>query len=122
MNEPLILELSNALQRYLASQSSLSEFRDWFDAATWNLEETDILLQQVIGEIELRLAEFSNGHWSESELRERFIPLLTVAVVSARPLITTGVSNVTSSPATDPRSGFGIQFAEATLSGVGSRT
>ena len=121
MNQPLVLELASELQRYLASHISLSEFRDWFDSATWDIDEESILLRQITREIELRLAEYSNGHWTEGELRDMFTPLLTIAAVSSRPSFSTGASSVTSSPATDPRSGFGIRFEEAISSGAGLR-
>lgn len=68
------------MQRYLASylnrEISLSEFRDWFDAETWDLDmEPNTPLGQVVGEIELRLAEFTNGHRTEDELRAMLNPL-----------------------------------------------
>jgi hypothetical protein len=33
-------------------------------------------VRQIAGEIELRIAEFTNGHLSETELRALFQPLL----------------------------------------------
>jgi hypothetical protein len=73
MSEPTLQELRDRLSTYLTGNSSLSEFRDWFDVETWDMAaEPDSSAREVAGEIELRLAEFTNGHLSEDELRHHF--------------------------------------------------
>lgn len=72
------------MQRYLAQylnrENSLSQFRDWFDSETWDLDlKTETALGQIVGEIELRLAEFTNGHRSEGDLRYHLESLLPKA-------------------------------------------
>jgi hypothetical protein len=78
MERRLDLDIHNQLVSYLAGDSSLQAFRDWFDSSTWDMEETganqDAL--RLAGEVELRLAEFSNGHWTEDELRSKLLPLI----------------------------------------------
>lgn|SRR5208283_195414 len=77
MSGPTLQELRSRLVTYLGGNSSLSEFRDWFDVETWGIAgESDSLLRNLAGEIELRLAEFSNGHLSENEVRRHFENLL----------------------------------------------
>jgi hypothetical protein len=66
------VELQDQIVRYLANRISLGEFRNWFDAASWDAEiDSKSELSAMIGEIELRLAEYSDGHWTEEELREQ---------------------------------------------------
>lgn len=80
MQNGLDLEIHNQLVRYLAGEISLRDFRAWFDASTWHMEERganrDAL--DLAGVIEFRLAEFSNAHWTEEELRSRLLPLVRV--------------------------------------------
>ena len=71
MNQPTVLELQTQLSRYLSNGITLEGFRDWFDDATWGLgAEPDSLIRQKAGEIELRIAEFTNGHLTEQELKD----------------------------------------------------
>ena len=82
MQNRLDLEIHDYLVRYLAEEISLQEFRGWFDASTWDLGERGANndASDLAGEIELRLAEFSNGHWTEAELREKLQSLLRVPI------------------------------------------
>lgn len=65
-------ELQDQVVRYLANRISLHEFRNWFDVASWEAEiEPNSRLYAMIAEVELRLAEYTNGHWTEEELREQ---------------------------------------------------
>ncbi len=73
----LDVEIRERLAGYLAKQISLDEFKEWFIPATWEVEETgDRLSYDLSNEIHLRLAEFSNGHWTDDELRRIFSPLM----------------------------------------------
>jgi hypothetical protein len=77
MDENLLREIRTHLGRYLSGKSSLRQLREWFDVETWGLAaEPDSPVRQLAGEIELRLAEFTNGHLSETELRALLQPLL----------------------------------------------
>ncbi len=70
MNQTTVLELQTRLSRYLSNATTLEEFRDWFDDATWGLAaEDDSVVRRGAGKIELRIAEFTNGHLTELELK-----------------------------------------------------
>jgi hypothetical protein len=80
MPEPTLQEVQRYLATYLSGEISLSQFRDWFDAETWDLDmQPDTPLGQVVGEIELRMAEFTNGHRTEDDLRYHLESLLPKA-------------------------------------------
>jgi hypothetical protein len=106
MKTKIDLEIYNQLVRYLAQEITLEQFRDWFDASTWNIEQSganqDAL--DLSAEIELRLAEFSSGHWSENELRSRLLPFVGTYIQreqlwgAANSWYRTSSSNVTVSP------------------------
>jgi len=65
------------LREYLDRRISLSQFRDWFDLETWDIiDKVPSATQELAGEIELRLAEFTSGHLTEDELRTLFSSLL----------------------------------------------
>jgi|SRR3990172_5128588 len=78
MERRLDLDIHDQLVSYLAGDKSLTAFRDWFDSSTWDMGEIganqDAL--RLAGEVELRLAEFSNGHWTEDELKSKLLPLI----------------------------------------------
>ncbi len=77
MDSGLLSDIREHLRRYLSHEISLDQFREWFDVATWDvIDESSPATQQVAGEIELRIAEFTNGHLRETELRTLLQPLL----------------------------------------------
>jgi hypothetical protein len=80
MSEPTLQDVQRYLATYLNGEISLPQFRDWFDAETWDIDmQPDTPLGQVVGEIELRLAEFTNGHRTEDDLRYHLESLLPKA-------------------------------------------
>ena len=81
MTSGIDLEIRASLVRYLNDDMSLAEFEDWFVPVAWGIERTGNRgAIELAGEIELRLAEFSNGHWSEPELRSKLASLADVYV------------------------------------------
>ena len=77
MNSSLLSEIRDHLRQYLSREITLDAFRDWFDAETWDIiDKCPAATQQFAGEIELRVAEFTNGHLSETELRTMLQNLL----------------------------------------------
>jgi hypothetical protein len=71
------------LAQYLDARITLREFQAWFVPATWNLEATaDPAAFNLATEIELRLAEFTNGHITESQLRDIFLSIATTYTVT----------------------------------------
>jgi hypothetical protein len=85
MDGNLFGAIRTQLAHYLNGKSSLRQFRDWFDAETWGLAaEPDSPARQLAGEIELRIAEFTNGHRTEDDLRTLFQALLQREPISKR--------------------------------------
>jgi hypothetical protein len=85
MQPTLDQEVYSQLVRYLANQLPLTEFRDWFDQNTWEVDQSgNPEAMRLASAIELRLAEFSTGHWTEDELRQQLRPLTEVCEMELR--------------------------------------
>jgi hypothetical protein len=70
-------ELRGWVNRYLRGDVSLRGFQDWFVPELWELESSvDPIVKSVALDIELRLAEYTNGHLPESELATAFRAML----------------------------------------------
>lgn len=83
------LQLRNRLAQYLNGEVTLEDFEEWFLAATWD-DGQDGDLGALVSAIRHRLAEFSNGDWSEAELKDLLKPLavryhLTLGWAGQRP-------------------------------------
>ena len=65
--------------QYHKGDISLSEFEDWFVPKSWNFDENaSLTLQSLVADIELLLAEYSNGDWTEPQLKEKLRSAATV--------------------------------------------
>jgi len=64
-------KIREAVLQYIAGRIQLRQFQEWFAANTWDVRAESSDAQQLVNEIDLLLAEFSNGHWTEGELRSR---------------------------------------------------
>ena len=63
--------------QFLADAVSLDNFEDWLVGASWNMHhDADASIQRLVGAIELRLAEHSNGHLDLADLRQELQMLL----------------------------------------------
>jgi hypothetical protein len=95
MSYSLDYTIRERLATYLASEISLSEFEDWFFPETWDIDQVDNLdLLNLVYGIKLRLAEFSNGDWTETELRSRLRPFIQrYVMVASQSQIQYGTSN-----------------------------
>lgn len=70
MSSIRFLTLRNRLQNYLDGQAPLESFQEWFVEELWSIEaEHDWDAQPLAYRIENRLAEYSSGSCSESELK-----------------------------------------------------
>ena len=57
------------VDQLLAHNCSLDEFEDWLVGASWNMHKNaDSEVQQLVGFLELHLAEYSAGHLDYSDL------------------------------------------------------
>lgn len=110
----LDLEIHNQLVRYVAQEISAEQFRDWFDVATWDVEQSgNRTAQELAGEIELRLAEFSSGHLTEEELRAKLRPLIGVfSSRHAASWVSTSSASITVSHHADLGSNVDIRVAK----------
>lgn len=65
-------ELRGWVVAYVSGRASLREFQEWFVPRSWMLDWAEDPDQaRVAARIELLLAEWSNGHWSEDDLKDR---------------------------------------------------
>ena len=91
------------LLAYLAREISLDTFEDWFFSETWDIDQLDdFLLTNLVYGIKLRLAEFSNGDWTEAELQHLLRPFvekhdMVVAPIPSQVKVQFGTSSVTES-------------------------
>ena len=71
MASPLEHEIREHLRRYVDGRISLREFDAWFVPATREVDRTGPPEAiDLTYEVFLRLAEYTNGDWTESELKE----------------------------------------------------
>ena len=70
MQHSLEFDIRDHLLAYLAGEISLRDFEDWFFPKTWEADKSgDTALLDLVYQIKLDWAEFTNGDWSESDLR-----------------------------------------------------
>jgi len=98
MNHSFDLEIRDWLARYVEGEITLTEFRDWFEPATWGIEFTGgRSAEQLSYAVELAVAEFTNGHRTEVELKDVLRPeAVTYSTGFPGPL--TGTSATASRP------------------------
>jgi hypothetical protein len=95
----LAADIRAALAQYLAGEIPLAAFDKWFTPATWNVERrTDPQAQALADEIDLRLAEYTNGHWTEAELRTKLADLQPDWIEARSPIRSDSVAEVITVP------------------------
>lgn len=77
-------ELRARIIDYLTGACTLAQFDDWFIRLPRPAidEGTDEQAKELVAELEVRLAEFQHGDWTEAELRSLLQPLTIPGVVS----------------------------------------
>ena len=77
LQTPLDRQIRLCLANYLAGKSSLREFEEWFVPHALSVveEHGSQVAEDLTYDIELRLAEFSSGGWTEDELKDLLRPL-----------------------------------------------
>lgn len=64
-----VVEVRNQVQQLLSGVISQDDFEDRLVGASWNMHQhADQEVQKLVGAIELRLAEYSDGHLDDSDL------------------------------------------------------
>jgi hypothetical protein len=75
---PLDLEIRSRLSDYLGRKTRLKDFQQWFTPQAWNIEKrADAATASLVREIDLLLAEFAHGDWTEAEFVEKLRPFVT---------------------------------------------
>jgi hypothetical protein len=97
MSQPLAVAIREALLRYLEGEQSLAEFQAWLAPVAWDIEKSDdASAVELVYEINLSLAERTNGHVSEGELRERLRQMMRT--YQTVPSVVTGSSSRSVTP------------------------
>jgi len=74
----LEFQIRDWLARYLSGDVALQAFHDAVAPLIWSVSErASASLCALAHEVEWRLAEYSNGDWTERELRSLLHPLVT---------------------------------------------
>jgi hypothetical protein len=69
--------IRDKLNQLVGGKIALDEFEDWIVAESWNMHQhSDPIAQAFVSAIELRLAEYSDGHLSISDMIDEFRLLL----------------------------------------------
>ena len=71
MSASLEQSIREAVMQYIAGLVPLRGFQEWFASRTWDVGVESEELRQLVNEIDLLLAEFSSGHWTEEELKSK---------------------------------------------------
>jgi hypothetical protein len=80
MSENLYWQILDNLRAHLLGVKSLDEFEDWLVAQSWDAHKNSgPATLDLIGDLELRLAEFHGGHWDEAELQRFFLERVLAA-------------------------------------------
>ena len=76
MADSLTKAIEARLERYLRREDSLADFEAWLVPETWDISpQSDRAAQDFATAITLRIAEFTNGDWTEGQLREELAAL-----------------------------------------------
>ena len=94
-------QIRERLFAYLIRDITLNDFEDWLVSQSWNMHlDSDDAAQQLVGAIELRLAEYSDDHLNDTALERELTGLLAPSIVASfqdespdRPIITRTASS-----------------------------
>jgi hypothetical protein len=75
MSDSMLRAVRAQVQGYLLGTVDLVSFQKWFGPVVWRLGEAGSADAFVRG-VQLRLAEYKRGDWTEPELRTRLLDLL----------------------------------------------
>lgn len=80
MPKSIAPDIRDRLARYLVDAFPLTDLRLWLASAVWDIEGSgDQRAVSLLHALELGLAEYANGDWTEAELKELFRPLLAAS-------------------------------------------
>jgi hypothetical protein len=80
-----VAEIKAEVDRLLNQKQSLNDLNEWMARNTWNItkEQPDSQARAVAGQVELALAEYSNGDLTLGDLRERLSALIVGSGLAA---------------------------------------
>jgi hypothetical protein len=61
---------------YVTGETNLREFKRWFVPVRWKIASQRTPVSVPVGTIDLRLMEFSDGHWTEDQLKRQITLLI----------------------------------------------
>jgi len=106
------LQIREAIVRYLAEEISIQDFKDGFVPVAWQIEETNNRIAiELAHEIELILAEYGNGDWTEDEVRNGLRPFIQSynVNISAPSSISTSIGSITTATLGSPLRSYDIK-------------
>ena len=118
-NTDVGLRIRRELSRYLAGRMTLRQFTAWLTPITFKaFEGAEPDVESLVSEIELRLAEFADGHWTEDALRGLLRPIAvtyasTFTGTAGKPQIVSGTASSTQSSLN-----YSVSVADKSLAGV----
>ncbi|MBI4507981.1 MAG: hypothetical protein HY691_20840 [Chloroflexi bacterium] len=84
MPPPLDVQIRAYVARYLSGDLTLRELQEWLAPVSWNIHRAgNQTAMDLAYDIELSLAEYTNGDWTEDELKDLLRPLVEFRPVSA---------------------------------------
>jgi hypothetical protein len=70
-------QIRSQIRRLLSNEVSLRDFQKWYVPVTWDIDRSnEVAAKNLAAEIDLKLAEYTSGHLTESEVRQDFSKLL----------------------------------------------
>lgn len=76
-------EITSKLDQYLRGVETLESLEEWLVSMGWDVSPLgDRTAHELVTAILLRIAEFTNGDWTESELRERLTALIEQSTIT----------------------------------------
>ena len=77
-------QIRERLFAYLIRDITLNDFEDWLVSQSWNMHlDSDDAAQQLVGAIELRLAEYSDDHLNDTALERELAGLLAPSIIAS---------------------------------------
>jgi hypothetical protein len=116
MSDALSITIRRQLRRYLSGAMTLRQFTKWL-AARLVVVEKQATAANLAHEIYIRISEYTNGDWTEDELKRLLAPLVTTYVISWP---ATGVPTQTGTSTASTRTDLGLP--EAIFVGTGFAT
>jgi hypothetical protein len=85
MSDSLNVQVRHWIGRYLKQEISVDDLMAWLGPVAWNLPETvDEATRQLVDDVVLQWAEFTNGDWTDDEFRQALSNMTAIAMSGTR--------------------------------------